>query len=77
MAAGQGDLDKVRKLVDKGADINIKDHGSGVSMCDSSISTADFSLQTPKKGTLLFSHNYMPKSELEEDIEMYKLYTVM
>ena len=37
MAAGQGDLDKVRKLVDKGADINIKDPGSGVGMCDSSI----------------------------------------
>ena len=54
IAAGQGDLDKVKTLIDKGADINIKDPGSGVSMCDSSISTTDLSLQTPKKGTLFF-----------------------
>ena len=32
MAAGQGDLSKVKKLVDKGADINIKDSSSGVSI---------------------------------------------
>ena len=33
MAAKQGNLDEVKHLVDKGADINIKDN-NGVSTCE-------------------------------------------
>ena len=36
MAAGQGDPEKVEELLNKGADINIKDPGSGVHTLDSS-----------------------------------------
>ena len=32
MAAGRGDVGKVKRLVSEGKDINIKDSGSGVSM---------------------------------------------
>ena len=39
MAAGQADPEKVEELVNKGADINVKDPGSGVHTLDSSFTS--------------------------------------
>ena len=45
IAAGRGDLEKVKKLVNnKKKDVNIKDPGSGVSTLDSSFTTDDLNL---------------------------------
>ena len=57
MAAGQGDPEKVEELVNKGADINAKDPGSGVHTLDSSFTSnylfefelGSFQLRQPRK----------------------------